>query len=186
MQVDLCRAGRFAQIRVPREPEIALLAEAAVGADLPWQWRGYAPSTEAFRRTFWEGVLANWVIIRRSSQELAGHVSFYGANAANQYCFVQAWVDGKYRRLGWPFEGVALAIDSVFTRYPMRKIYIEAVDVDLSQYSSILRLPGIEAEGCLRAHTFVAGRYRDVHLVAIYRDRWAEVLTRFRTTAAWQ
>lgn len=120
----------------------------------------------------WEGILAQWMISSLDSDEPIGHCSFYGANATNKHCFFQLWIDPTHRRGGWPIEGAILALDVVMHRFDMRKVYIEVAESLLPQYESIMSVPGIAEEGRLKQHIFLDGREQDVHIIALYRDRW--------------
>lgn len=151
----LRREGLWTTISVLRDTDVPVLAEAVLEGDLPWHWRGVPPSYEGLRQTLWDGVLAQWAIRRRSSDRLVGHVLFYGYNGAGRHCFVQAWVDESVRRSGWPLEGVALAIDTVFAKFDVRKVMFEAPETSMKQYAKLITLVGVHhggADSCSSAH----------------------------------
>jgi hypothetical protein len=68
-------------------------------------------------------------------------------------------------------EAAACCLDYSFLCWPLRKVYAEALDVNLEQFSS-----GIDryfvVEGIRRGHTYAGGQFRDLVELAIYRDHW--------------
>jgi hypothetical protein len=62
----------------------------------------------------------------------------------------------------------------VFWAFPFRRLFAETADDNFSQFAS-----GegrfFELEGCRREAIWLRGRYQDLHLLTVSRERWREV-----------
>jgi RimJ/RimL family protein N-acetyltransferase len=119
-------------------------------------------------------VLAQFIIRHRTSNDRLGMVIAYQASPANRTAYVAIVLDPGVHRAGWPLEGFRLFMRYLFDAFDLRKVYAEAVDYNLAQYRGVLG-HGATEEGRLRAHVYVGGGYRDVHILAFYRADWSPV-----------
>jgi hypothetical protein len=103
-----------------------------------WRWRCMTPSPEQWAHQFWNGVLAQFIMVDRSSGEAAG-------------------VDLRLQ-----VDGTALFVDYLFSWWALRTVYMEVPAFNMSQFSSGLgRYFAIE--GQLRDNYHCAGKFYDMH-----------------------
>jgi len=136
-----------------------------------WRFRGATPRPDAFESALWEGVLAQFAIVRRNSTELLGLVVAYGADLRNGHVHVGLILAPAYQGLGWPIEAATLFAIYLFTVWPLRKLY-----ADVAGYNYAVFHSGVgryfREEGRLEQHEFHDGSYWDLHLLALMREDW--------------
>lgn len=134
-----------------------------------WRYRAGPPRPEDFVRDLWQGVLVQYVVERRDPRERVGQVVAYDANLRDGHCHVAAVFRPDTRV--WPLEGVLLFVNHLFEEYGFRKLYGEVVEYDLRAFESVVGR-WVEREGVLREHERHGGRHWDVHVLALWRDRF--------------
>ena len=139
-----------------------------------WRYQGATPSPERWVEGFWNGVLAQFIVIGKASGEALGLVSLYNVDFRHGYGYLAATKFDPGARSPSFLEGVALFLDYVFKSWNLRKLYIETSEMSLAQFRSGLELL-FEQEGRLVGHRYFDGKYWDQYLLAIYRNRWDEL-----------
>lgn len=139
---------------------------------------GSTPSPDEVRRSLWNGVLAQFIAESATTGDPLGLVVLSSANHRDGYVYLSAMATPEVQGLGIMVEAVMLTINYAFVTWPFRKLYMEAVDDNLAQFESALARHFVE-EGTLRQHAFMFGRYQDLHILAMYREHWAEVEGRY-------
>lgn len=122
-------------------------------------------------QSLWHGVLSQFVVVRKGDHTPNGLVTAYGADFRNGRCHVAVIVSPDAEP-GSAMEALSLHIDYLFAVFPFQKLVAEVNDFNWAQFSAGEGRM-FEREGILRQHEFHDGRYWDVHLLAIFRDRWA-------------
>jgi len=139
---------------------------------LRWRDRGQTPRPEQFVENLWAGVVAQFVVERRATGQPLGLVSCYAADARNRIAHLAVLFDPDAdtgRR--WRIEGVLLFVNYLFEAFDLRKLYAEVPAFNLDEIrSGIGRL--FEEEGRLIDHEYLGGRYWDMHLLALHRERF--------------
>lgn len=164
--------GRQVQLTPVATRHYDLIYEWASRGEIPWQWRGRAVSPEGLQETMWMDCLFHYIVESREKPRPIGLVSCYGANFHHQHCSIQAGVAERFRRRGWPFEAVALALSVVFRRYNIRRVYAQATSETFKQFASG-EGAWFEVEGRLKENIYEGGRFLDNLILTITRERWA-------------
>ena len=120
-----------------------------------WRYRGTTPSPEAFQRSLWENVIAQYLVISRASAQPLGLVGLYNANLASGYAYAYALAAGTSLGSGAAVRGLVLLGDLAFRRWPLRRIYLETTSRSLPQFQrsthrlvrEVARLAGHEVVG---------------------------------------
>ena len=136
-----------------------------------WRLQGNTISPETYPQILWQGVTAQFAVVEAGQPRPVGIVCLYNANHADQFAYFSVadlGVGGSPTRVS---RGAVLFIAYVFKTWPFRKLYVQAMDYNLDQYSSMCGRV-LQEEGRLRDHHFLEGRYWDEVTLAIYRDVW--------------
>ncbi|MDZ4826013.1 MAG: GNAT family protein [Actinomycetota bacterium] len=134
-----------------------------------WRYRGAPPRPEDFVRELWQSVLVQFIVERRDGSERLGLVTAYDANTRDGHCHIAAIFRPDTRM--WPLEGVFLFVNYLFAEYDFRKLYGEVIEYNLPAFASTVGR-WLDSEGVRREHEYHSGRYWDVHLLALWRDRF--------------
>ena len=170
-------AGRWCTIRPPRPEDYPTLAKWFNDPTMSARWRtsGTAVAVENVSQLVWSGSLAVFLIWSNEmdGQPPIGLVQVFDADHRNRTAFMAVLVDPARQRLGWPIEGIGLAIDYVFRHWDLRILLVEATEFNVPQYGSAFESL-FETQGRLRSMHFYDGRYWDVLIAALSRERWTE------------
>lgn len=137
-----------------------------------WRYRGSPPRPDLFVRDLWEGALAGFAILSIEQRTPCGVAIAYNADLRSGHVQGALVVDPRVPR-GWGVEATECFVDELFARFELRKIYFECLDFNLGQFASGIG-PWLVEEGRLTRHELFAGRHRDVHILALHRNRWQE------------
>jgi len=152
-----------------------------------WRCRGEAPPPDAFRRAlFSESVLAQFMVVPRDDQGHGiGLVNAYSADLTSGNCYLafqRSGPPGTGRARGTSgmmIEGIALFIEYLFDHFDLHKIYAELPEYNLGLLDGLVGTLFVE-EGRLVGHYRYAERRWDLHILALYRPAWEELIQRFR------
>jgi hypothetical protein len=92
-------------------------------------------------------------------------------------------LESEARGLGWPLEGAVLFLRYLFDKYPLVKIYAETTDAVLEGLTGLTSL-GFAIEGRLTNHLLVDGQRRDYLIVALNRERFTSLWSRYEAPQA--
>lgn len=167
------RTGRWVSL-VPIAPQyMTFLYQLATNEENGFRWllAGMVPPAEAFEQNLWKGVLAQFVVIVRSSSAPIGIVIAYNAEMNHGFAYLGADFAPNVQGIGIAIEAVELFVDFVFATYNLRKLYMEVPEYN--RPSMAHGIGGIlREEGVLREHTYFRGQYWDRHMLALYRDEF--------------
>ena len=168
----IVRQGRHVRMRGVATDDYDWLYDIAVNSDFAhrWRWRGTTPRPDDFIRLLWDDVAVQYVIETRSGP--VGMVSCYNVNPANGTGYFAAVARPEYHDTGLLVEGTVLFLDYVFATLDLRKLYFEVLAENLPAFQSAVGRYLIE-EGRLAGHERIGCHYTDLHIFALYRDRWA-------------
>ncbi len=136
-----------------------------------WRFRGTSPSPEAFPQGLWHQVLVQFIIERIENGQRLGLVAAFDANERNGWCHIAMVLDPNVAGTGWALEAGSLFVNYLFMLFNFRKLYGEVPDFNYRDLMSG-RNRFFREEGCLKDHEYHAGRYWDLHLVAVFREDW--------------
>ena len=135
---------------------------------------GATPSPDKVASSLWESVLAQFVIEGVPSAEPLGLLAITSPNFRDGFAYVSALGVPAVQGTGVIAEGVLLGFHYAFSTWPFRKIYMETGEDSYDSFRSGLGEFFAE-EGRLRQHVFWNGRWRDVFILAVYRDTWTRL-----------
>jgi len=144
-----------------------------------WGWGLELPNPETFVGSLWRNILAQFVLrpVGSAPQSL-GIVRAYSPNLHHGYCYFSMILEAEARGLGWPLEGAVLFLRYLFDKYPLVKIYAETTDAVLEGLTGLTSL-GFAIEGRLTGHLLVQGQRRDYLIVALSRERFTSLWSRY-------
>lgn len=162
--------GKHIRLRpvLPRDYEYLYLLATSQAAGFRWRLRGATPSLEFFARQLHDGVLAQFVVDRRSDGSPIGLVVAYNAQLAHGFAWIAIVIDPRIRASGWPLEAGLLFVNYLFQTWNLRKLHVEAPGFNLTQFDRGLSR-FMEEEGRLRDQEYYGGRYWDVVLLTLNR-----------------
>ena len=148
-----------------------------------WRYRGSFPERTQFGQSLTGGVLVQFTVIsERNPGTLIGLVTTYNDNLRDGFAYLAALSDPKWLQTGHIIEGIELLLNYVFEVWPLRKVYLEAIDFNREQFKYLPNGLGAE-EGRLTEHVFHGGRYWDLVTLAITREAWLSFEARRRARA---
>jgi RimJ/RimL family protein N-acetyltransferase len=157
----------------PSDLEFLYLISMASENGFRWRYRGSVPDRNEFVKGISTGVLVQFIVERMATLERVGLVSAYGANFRDGWVYIAALSSPDHAHSGAAVDGLIVLVNYVFQNWPMRKIYLEAMEYNYLQFERYAPSLATE-EGRLRDHVFYDGRYWDAVTSAIYRKEWSE------------
>jgi hypothetical protein len=158
-----------------RDSDLGWLRQAELNEYLAFRWRHrgeHVPPNEV-GPALWSSTFVNFVVAsQRSPNEPAGIVSAYELDSTSAHCKVAVASFSAAMR-STTFRGLLLTIEYLFTGWPLRKVYFDIPSYNVAQVGRTLQRRLCE-EGVLREHIYLDGRFHDLHVVALYRERWRE------------
>ena len=168
-------AGRRVELRPPAPADYEWLYRIATQAEVGYRWRlrGAIPSPDGFVQFLWTNCEAQFLMTRRANGEPLGLCQLIDVNHRHGYGSVAVLLDPEVQQLGWPFEGVLLFVNYVFSHWSLRKLYFESLDFVADGFSSAFDST-LQVEGRLTDHEFANGQFRDLVIASLRREVWAE------------
>ena len=137
-----------------------------------WEPSSYGGSFEGWMHRLTDGVLCQYgVKLRRSNRQVDGLVRCYGANFRHGTAQVSVFMSTRTHTTGVGLEALALLIDFIFERYPLRKLYAETIEYNFAQFAGGVG-KYFEIEGHMKGHEIHDGVPWDNYLLAITRELW--------------
>jgi RimJ/RimL family protein N-acetyltransferase len=166
--------GHWVELQPVRPTDYDFLYSLATSGESSARWRFGAttPSPEAFARSLWEGVVAQFVVRARSSARPLGLVSAYRPDMLAGHVGAAVLLDPAAQCTGWALESFSLLVDYLLDNWDLNKIYLEYPAFNRGQFFYAIRRGLVMEEATLRDHVFAFGRLWDFHIAAIYRERW--------------
>lgn len=134
-----------------------------------WRYRGRTPNPAEFAQDLWRGVQSQFVVTTAAGAPV-GLVGTYNANPTAGHCHLFAV--GVADCGPQVTEAAGLLINWAFDEFDLHKIWIEAAEFNLAQFASLTTVADIE--GRLTNFDFWRGRFWDVLILSINRQRWDE------------
>lgn len=138
-----------------------------------WRLHGIVPSFEVFAKILFGGAEISFVVIENTRGTRLGMTQLLAYNERHGFAYLSTFFAEDAQQRAWPIEGIALFLRYSFAAFNLRKIYMESLEPEVAQYRSMVGSL-FEEEGILRNHERVFNTYFDLHILALYRERWAE------------
>lgn len=166
---------------VPLTPEfVRPIYQLSISENINFRWRmhGAIPPFEAFERSLYGNILVQFaIVLTRNPKALVGHIVGYDGNLQDGTCYLGVIRDP--RAGAGALEGVAIFVRYLFAHFPLRKIYIQAPEFNVRQFASAISAGVLVEEGRLKQHQYFNGKYWDVLVLALYRERLQGYRDRF-------
>lgn len=140
-----------------------------------WRFRGTTPAPEQLLASLWQGVLAQFLVVRVDNGQPVGLVVAYDADLRHRHVHLAMVIAPEHERTGWTLEALVLFINYLFETFAFRKIYFDMVEFNYQRVASGAgRL--FHVEGCFRDHELHLGRLWHLYVLAIYADEWSDAI----------
>lgn len=159
---------------LPRHAEFVYATMTNLDTAWRWRFRGDTPSWDTLAAHLWDGVAVQQLVVAKQTQEMAGIVSLYGANYRSGFAYLSAVAHPHYEGTGVVTEGAAGLIDYAFRTLSLRKVYIEALEFNTSQFGALASLA--REEGRLAEHELHDGAYWDFVTYAVRSRDWFDFI----------
>lgn len=171
--------GNHVRLRPVHTGDYAFLVDLQTAPEnlIRWRYRGTTPSPQQVLESLWQGVLAQFLIVRADTNEPVGLVVGYNPEFRHGYIYLAMIVAPEHELSGWTFEANALFITYLFETFPFEKIYLEVIEFNYRKLASGAGTL-FHVEGCLRDHEYHLGRRWHLYTLAIYRSEWPQILQR--------
>jgi len=165
------RTGRWVQLVPVTVQSVGFLYALAIDEKNGFRWRlnGTVPTIEAFHESLWLGVLAQFLVVERSSGNLIGTVAAYQADLNGGHAYIAASMSDGVSDTGIGIEAVLVFVNFLFATWRLRKLYLDIPEFNLDQIGSGLGSI-LHEEGRLVGHTYYGGRFWDRVTLAIYHE----------------
>ena len=169
--------GRRVKLRPVTPDDYRFLYEISTSTDnlVRWRYRGSTPAPEAFAQSLWQGVQAQFVIVRAGTSEPLGLIISYNADLRNQTVFMAIIIAPGLEGQGWVLDATALFLVYLFRTWPIRKVYYEMLEFNFARISSGAGRH-FTVEGCLIDHEYHDGRLWNFYTLAVYRQQYLDMI----------
>jgi RimJ/RimL family protein N-acetyltransferase len=170
------RVGRAVKLLEVRPESTEFLYQLTIDESTGWRWRhgGSVPRRDTFEQNLWAGVLTQFVVAERVTNNPIGLVVAYNADVNHGFAYIGAAMVEGVRRSGAGFEAVALFSSHLFAVYRLRKLYFEVSEYNLPQFRSAVGTI-LKEEGVLRGHTYYRGQFWDRYILALYNEDFTDL-----------
>ena len=163
---------------LPGEYEDLYLRETSGALSSRGGLEGATPAFEEWLKQRSATALARFVVLGVADHRRLGLVFLFNVDMRNGHAHLAVSSFDATRPSPLVMMGCGLFIDYTFSCWPLHKLYLDVADYNLEQFSSGLGKL-FEAEGRLKNHHYLDGRYWDHHILAISKDRWNSYWSRY-------
>ena len=178
-------SGKHVRLRAVGQADYPFLVDLQTAPEnlIRWRYRGITLSPEQIIQSLWQGVLAQFLIVRADTGEPVGLVVCYNPEFRHGYAYLAMIIAPKYEMSGWTLEANAIFLTYLFETFGFRKIYLEVIEFNYQRLASGAGSL-FHVEACLKDHEYHLGHRWHVYTLAIYRDEWHDTLARFEPELA--
>jgi RimJ/RimL family protein N-acetyltransferase len=117
----------------------------------------------------------NFIVLRKQDELPIGVASIRNINRQNGNAEIVLGIGEKDRRLaGYGIDMMIVLLDIVFYQLGFEKCYLKVHDNNELGLNSALNF-GFKAEGRLRKHSFIEGKYIDLWILAILKEEYEDL-----------
>jgi RimJ/RimL family protein N-acetyltransferase len=162
-QTSLSLETRRLQLRILTNEDHAPLYRLACDPEVTFQWRfrGTTPSYDDFLKQLYPGVLCQFVVSPRGSQEVLGLVIAYNADFRHRFCYAAVVMHPRLHRSGMGVEAFMALARYIYYGWDFRMILMETVGLAFENFASGERAGYFTVEGRIRDQFYYGGRYWD-------------------------
>lgn len=117
------------------------------------------------------------IIISKENNRPIGFIYSYNYNTKNQTIYTALYIMGNYRKGIIGATAGLIFYNYLFKIKPIRKIYCTVYEYN-KESLNLLKTAGFIEEGILRKHRYMAGKYYDMHIMALRRENLYKILGR--------
>lgn len=159
--------------------QYAALHEALVRPSVAQYWRSrgsYVPLRE-WERFLTEGLHYGAVVRSVPTGALVGLVELRDYEPVDQHAYLSAAASEPHLGSGLMAEACLVALDEVFARFPLRKVYVLTTPASEAALGEVFNTV-FRREGVLADHVCINGDWLDVTVGSINRDGLIDILRR--------
>jgi RimJ/RimL family protein N-acetyltransferase len=134
--------------------------------------RGHTVAPERYGEALWSGVDCQYAIDSLRDGTLIGVINIHNADQANLHARLAIMIRPDLRNRAWPLEALTLFVDHVFRAFPYRKLYADVTEVVFEAFKNGAGID-FDIEGRLVEHHWIEGRWQDLLVLAVHREKWA-------------
>jgi len=147
-----------------------------------WRFRGSTPGPELSVKTLWDGILFQFAVVQKQTGDFIGMVNCHNADFQNGVANFALIARSSFHGTGLVLDGAFHALDYAFASFPLRKIYADCSEENLTQYQSAVGKV-FEVEARLTDHFYRDGGFHDKVILSLTNTQWYEVRSRWETFA---
>jgi RimJ/RimL family protein N-acetyltransferase len=134
----------------------------ATDESLSFSWRlaGNVPSKRQFSQSLSDGVLAQFVVVRKQGDRPIGLVQSYKADLHHGYAYLGGVFSPELHKGISPIEGFVVFMNYLLDTWNLRKLYFEYPEYNEANFRRI-RLSNVVEEARLTDYSYYKGRYWD-------------------------
>jgi RimJ/RimL family protein N-acetyltransferase len=166
-------AGTRVRLRPIEQSDLEFLYQVSMIPQNAFRWRtrGTILDRQDFLASLKTGVLVQFVVEKKVSALPVGLITAYNANQRDGFVYISGISEPSLIGTGLVIEGLLLLVTYLFDVWPFRKIYIESIEFNATQFRNVLG-QYLTEEARLKEHTYHGDRYWDTLTFAIYRQDW--------------
>lgn len=143
-----------------------------------WRFGGATPSPEAFERSLWAGVAAQFVAESPDDGRL-GHAALFNVALEAAHGDVSIALGEQWQGRGTLAAGMGLALlRHAFTNWPLERVHARIPGYNIGRLQRLL-VTGWRQEGQLTDYCYADGRLWDEHILVLARPDWERLDRRY-------
>lgn len=119
------------------------------------------------------------VAIDLNTNNPIGFINSFDYNSNDGYLNIAIFIDEKYRKTVFSLETGLIFLNYLFDVYPIRKIYCTVFDYNIDS-QNFLNKAGFLLEGELKEHKYFNGKYHNMKIFVLYRDKLKEISNKYK------
>src|SRR4030042_2972947 len=117
------------------------------------------------------------LVVNKGNEQPIGLMRIRNVDLGKGHATLDMFVIREYHAAPQVVHALALLVDYLFRAASLRKIYVESTERFECPPCALLSLVG-DQEACFSGHLLFGSEALDVHLFAIYADRWPDLRQR--------
>ncbi len=111
------------------------------------------------------------IILDKQNNIPIGFIYSYNYNINNQTLYTAIYIKEKFRKSTIGASAGIIFYNYIFKIKPLRKIYCTVYEYN-KQSLKLLETAGFEQEGILKKHRYIDGKYYDMFIMALSREKF--------------
>lgn len=121
------------------------------------------------------GVYHDFFMIDTQDGKTVGFTFSYDYSASNGHCKYTLCIFDEYQNFGLGVYSAVKMLQYMFKVYPLRQVFISVYDYNKASLS-VNKRGGFEEVGVYPEYRYFDGKYHDLHIMRITRDKFYEEL----------